>query len=335
MRTRAMTFSRPFGEVDTVLSRTRHLRFFKHCVLPLIVLPALFLIGISTLIFLPTGYNSPGLLERVNVSISSATTVWKICPPFTGGSVSSICSSGPTQITLLAVSRLSAYMLYAALAASMLSKCYCLMHAASGTVLGLYLPFRCLHDLHRVAGFTLFWGSLLHTASHLARWALRQVSTENGGFEASLGYHLTSRTGLSGLVALLMLIVSVLPMWLRTFFSKRFKLSFESRHFLHLMAVPTFATLCYHHPHVCVVCGVILGVWGLDRAYLFIFRTVRVEDVLFTRLADGSVRMAWRNPSGQRAKVGQCASAGLDPATSAGCRFALFPRPCCIRCCWY
>lgn len=47
------------------------------------------------------------------------------------------------------------------------------------------------------------------------------------------------------------------------------------------------------------------GMWGLDRSYLFFFKTRRVEDVAFMRLADGSVQMRWRNQRGVHYRAGE------------------------------
>ena len=275
--------------------------------LPLVIVPTAFLLCYALLLFLPASINSPGQLKRATtikeatnasgVAVSSANAPWIICPR------PSICSEGGIQIALLAVARLSAYTLYSSLAASILSKCYCSINCLRSTVLGLYVPFRCVHDLHRVAGLAFLFASVLHAAAHLARWALRdatrQTQLRNGD---STGYHLTTATGMSGTVAVVLLLVSVIPMWRRKLFSQT---SFERRHLLHLIAVPMVISLCWHHPNLTVVFGFIGGLWSLDRTYLTLFKTTRVEDVKFTRLADGSVRMAWRNPPGMRARPGQ------------------------------
>ena len=281
-----------------------HLRFGRHCVLPLLVVPVCILVVYASLIFFPLGVNSPGMLNQKAAGNTSVVTdsVMSLCT----GMSSHICSEGFTQIFLLAVSRLSAYSLYITLAMSVISKCYCTMLFLQSTVFGLYLPFRHVHDLHRLAGLAFAWASLIHTAAHLTRWALRQAdSTKPISFEDSIGYHLTSPTGISGVFAIVLLGISILPMWRAHFFSKTLKFSFERRHTLHLLVVPMMIVLCWHHLHVTVICGLLITYWAFDRIYLVLFKTIRVDDVAFTRLADGSVRIAWRNPSGQQVRPGQ------------------------------
>lgn len=282
-----------------------HLRFGRHCVLPLLVVPVCILVAYASLIFIPLGVNSPGMLNQKaagNTSVVTDSVVMSLCT----GMSSHICSEGFTQILLLAVSRLSAYSLYVTLAMSVISKCYCTMLFLQSTVLSLHLPFRHVHDLHRLAGLAFAWASLIHTAAHLTRWALRQAdSTKSISFEDSIGYHLTSPTGISGVFAIILLGISILPMWRAHFFSKTLKVSFERRHTLHLLVVPMMIVLCWHHLHVTVICGLLITYWAFDRIYLVLYKTIRVDDVAFTRLADGSVRIAWRNPSGQQVRPGQ------------------------------
>ena len=141
---------------------------------------------------------------------------------------------------------------------------------------------------------------VVHTLAHLVRWGLRHSAGSS-----SLSGMLLHSTGFSGMFSVTLLVLAVLPMWRSKFFTRTLKFSFERRHWLHLLCVPMLAALCWHHQRVGVFCGVIGGIWSLDRAYLFFFRTRRVEDVNFTRLSDGFVQMRWRNPPGHRALAGQ------------------------------
>tara|TARA_B110001452_G_scaffold106117_1_gene87941 strand:- start:813 stop:2816 length:2004 start_codon:yes stop_codon:yes gene_type:complete len=196
-----------------------------------------------------------------------------------------------------------------------------------------------------VQGKAFLWGSIIHTLAHLARWSLRSAK----GSDFAIGL-LWQRTGLSGLIAVLLLLVAVIPMYLPQLFAgkgptlrgpyqrlqalrqrrsskdgkgagreasaskgreccgalaRRCKLTFEARHWLHLLVVPMLVVLCYHHPNVLAVCAALLVIWAADRAYLLLFKTRRIEDVAFTRLADGSVQMRWRNLPGMRPQPGE------------------------------
>jgi len=115
---------------------------------------------------------------------------------------------------------------------------------------------------------------------------------------------LLNRTGLSGALAVLMLLLAVLPMWRPRWF-RRCGLAFETRHWLHLLVLPMGVTLCWHHAHVLLFVVLCFGGWALDRACLFFLRTRRVEDVSFMRLNDGSVQMRWKNPRGVEFRAGE------------------------------
>ena len=65
------------------------------------------------------------------------------------------------------------------------------------------------------------------------------------------------------------------------------------------------AVLCWHHTNVAAACVILGTVWGCDRAYLFFARTVRIDYVTFTRLADGCVQVCWKNPPGRTCRPGE------------------------------
>ena len=308
---------------DASMQSVRHLRFVRHMLLPLVVVPTLVLLFYASLVFLPRG-PSPGLLTWMpaNHSTASAQTsaaeslagqdvaghgVWTICPRET------ICSEGAAQLLLLAIARLSAYSLYVCLAVAMLSKCYCILYFLRSTALALWVPFQWLHNLHRVVGIGCYYGSVVHTLAHLARWALRSIDRSGGSVSSSgrsggahfIGLMLIHPTGLSGLIAVTLLVLAVSSMHCREFVMKRLKLTYETRHLLHLLVAPMLVVLCWHHQNVAIFCAILLSVWLVDRTYLFLFKTIRVEEVTFTRLSDGSVQMCWRNPRDRRPRAGE------------------------------
>jgi len=261
--------------------------FLNACGLPLVLLPSLILCLYASLVFLPESFIGPGLLHyNQNGTIS-------VCPRRT------ICSEGPVQLILIAISRLSAYTLYISLVLAMLSKCYCSVHFLSSTMLAVWLPFQWVHELHVVAGKIVFWASIVHTLPHLARWGLRAGSDE------IIEMSLVHKTGASGLAALLLLIVAVLPMWRLKCVQRCCNASFERRHWMHLCAIGMFVALLWHHPNLRVFCMAVLLIWGCDRVYLVLTKTRRVDEVSFMRLDDGSVQMHWRNPPGVHFKAGE------------------------------
>lgn len=263
--------------------------FYDACVRPLVVVPILVMLTIASLALLPAGDFSPGLLhwDERNGTIHRIY----VCPRAT------ICSEGPAQLVLIGIARLSGYSLYVALGLAMLSKCYCALHWLRNTPTSEFFPLQWTHELHRLVGMIFFCGSLVHTAAHFARWTLR------GGALECLRM-LRFSAAISGVVATVLLVVAVLPMWRPQWF-KRCKLSFEQRHWLHLLCVPMGFVLCWHHSNIAYFCFALFGVWGMDRAYLFFVKTRRVEDVTFMRLGDGSVQMRWKNPKGVRFRAGE------------------------------
>ena len=95
--------------------------------------------------------------------------------------------------------------------------------AYKSQVVSEFLSLQWVHELHRLAGILCFWGAIAHAAAHLVRWGLRGGAAE---LHLMLLRHVT---GLSGSVALVLLVVAVLPMWRKRWFRR---LSFERRHWL-------------------------------------------------------------------------------------------------------
>ena len=89
---------------------------------------------------------------------------------------------------------------------------------------------------------------------------------------------LSSRTGISGLLGLILSIIAVVPMWAsRLFKSWRY----ETRHSAHLCVAPMAVAVCWHHPSVMFFLIGVFGYWGLDRAYIVLVKTQRVDNVAF------------------------------------------------------
>ena len=286
---------------DPALQQTRHLRFIRHMLVPLAVVPSLLAIFYASLLFLPAGRGSPGSLMRVmpeEAVETNTTAVWTYCPR------TSICSQGTTQLALLAVARLSGYIMYVALALSMLSKCYNLVYCLRATAVALYVPIHYMHNLHHIQGLVFLVAALVHTLAHLTRWILRARAPYGNGSSELVEALLFERSGLSGIVAIVLMLCALMPMYARRF-AQRCKLSFELRHSLHFLVVPMLVVLCWHHTNVAVACVILGTVWGCDRAYLFFARTVRIDDVTFTRLADGCVQVCWKNPPGRTCRPGE------------------------------
>ena len=217
-----------------------------------------------------TWRGSPGLLtwEHVGETLARDSVHHvggskpSICPR------ASVCSEGPLEIVILAVARTSAYSLYAAVAVAFLSKCYCSLHWMRSTVVSLYFPLQWTHSLHRLSGVWFMYGSIVHTIAHIIRWSLRDEMYER----------LFTTTGISGVLGLLFLLAAVLPMfmsictkWIEQ--PRRFRPSFEARHWMHLLVCPMLVVLMWHQTNLTIFCICLLVVYSLDRAYMVLCKT--------------------------------------------------------------
>ena len=108
-RRHTLNFGRLQGSTETN-TRARHLRFCRHMVVPLAIMPTTLALLYASLLFLPrTDHpSSPGALELGDLSFFPSTNATRLCPR------AAICSEGVVEIVLLAVSRLSAYAIYGA-----------------------------------------------------------------------------------------------------------------------------------------------------------------------------------------------------------------------------
>ena len=216
-----------------------------------------------------------GVLETIN---GTAT----VCPK------ASLCSEGWAEIVLLMLSRLTAFMMYTAMGLTFLTKCHGFLHFLANTYVSELFPLEYLPRTHKIQG-ALFCGlGLLHTVGHLIRWGLR----------GELGW-LGRSVGVSGIVAMVLLVVLIAPMFVGALKSR---LAFEVRIWVHkrLTLVLLFAMLV-HSTRAFAVAAVFTGLWLADRTFMLLCRTFRL-DVVELMLLDGKiedgVHMLWRNPDG-------------------------------------
>ena len=243
-----------------------------------------------------------GALVKVN-----GTATHAVCPKPT------LCSEGWGEIVLLMIARLTAFGMYVAMGLTFLTKCHSLTHFLARTYVAEITTLEYMHATHRTQGMLFALLAWLHTVAHLVRWALR----------AEVGNMLAKTVGASGLVLLLLLCVIVAPMLLPML--KR-RITFNVRIQMHagrLVEVMLLIGMHLHATRALVVSLVFIGVWLLDKAYMLLFRTYRLEVVELTRLEDNrppaataarsasasnedssrddsavGVQMLWRNPAG-------------------------------------
>ena len=134
----------------------------------------------------------------------------KVCPR------KLICSNGFAQVSLLMIARISAYWMLPSMVLVFLSKCKALNTALENTIITLWVPLADLHQLHAKMGSTCGWCVLLHTLTHLVRWALSSESFQTWWDLVS------TRCGTSGIIGAAVTVpICVLmgaPKWFRVKF---------------------------------------------------------------------------------------------------------------------
>jgi len=157
-----------------------------------------------------------------------------ICPR------ASICSEGIFQIILIGLARLTAFASYVVTGLTFMSKMHSTIHFLTSTYASYFIPFESLHHLHRRAGMWYMILALVHTITHLVRYAVRK----------EMGTQMRTQTAISGVFAMYLMLVVVGSMSV----AKRFKqISFERRFNFHWFFILLTAALCFHTPRTRVV----------------------------------------------------------------------------------
>ena len=209
-----------------------------------------------------------------------------------------LCAEGWGEIVLLMLSRLTAFAMYVTISLVYVTKCHSLTHFLARTYIAELIPLEYLHLAHKTQGLLFFVLAVLHTIGHLLRWGVRGESARM----------ISKSVGVSGIVALLVMVVIVASMALPAL--KR-RWSFELRINLHagrIVECLLLAALLIHSTRAGLMTLLFMGVWFLDVLYMLLMRTWRLEVVELTRIAadgkDGAqdstagVQMLWRNPDG-------------------------------------
>lgn len=153
----------------------------------------------------------------------------------------SICSEGLLQLMSITLARLSAFASYVFMGATFLTKMHFLHRFLASTYIRKYIPFECIHHVHKKSS-KMFGGLiLLHTISHYVRYIARkdvdQLSTK---------VHVS---GLIGFCSILVMIIGMSGIVKRRAFCK-----FETRFNLHWIAMLVLVgALCIHHWRVRLV----------------------------------------------------------------------------------
>ncbi|KAL9186835.1 hypothetical protein ACHAXT_010555 [Thalassiosira profunda] len=204
-----------------------------------------------------------------------------ICPRET------CCADDMTSMIFLTIARSSAFFDYPLYILLFLSKAKNVNNYLQTTMLRCWINFSDFHRVHALFGTVVGIEATSHSFFHLLRWARRRDDIK---------LLWTSQTGITGLVALIMLPILVLPMavpYLKN------KLSFEWRKGLHYLSVVWGAALMFHAPsRIFYLIGVPLLIYIADRIFGTLFKTYLVENAHFERLGDSSCLVTFENPRG-------------------------------------
>jgi len=204
-----------------------------------------------------------------------------ICPRET------ICADDLVSMVFLTIARSTAWFDYPLYMLLFLSKAHNLNNFLQKTALRCWINFSDSHRVHSLFGVVVGIESLSHSFFHLLRWARRNNDIQ---------LLWTTRTGVTGLVAVSLIPFIVLPMtvpYLKT------RMSYEWRKGLHyLSALWGVALMCHAPERIFFLVGIPLFVYVADKVVGGLFKTHLVESAHFQRLGDTSCLVSFENPPG-------------------------------------
>ena len=189
---------------------------------------------IMTFTYAGTLGNVGGLVSPLTGTITDPTSVERTREGviLINGDLRPVIAANTFQMICLAFSRSSAFSSYPVLILVYLSKCRALGSFLSNTAFAIYM-FDDMQDLHVYAGKYIFVDGLIHTWFHLVRWA------DHG----NLNLLVDNRTGMTGLVAVISVLLVSLPMMIY-----RNKVKYEIRKGLHYLFNAIAIALALHVP---------------------------------------------------------------------------------------
>ena len=209
-----------------------------------------------------------------------------------------ICAKGILQVLLLVLARITAYTSFVVQGLVFISKMHSLIYHLSSTYAALFLPFESLHNMHAFVGSAYFVMIMIHSFSHLVRWSLRQELDS-----------CTSRVGVSGIIGMIAMIVSVTVMssLAKSESACLFTIPYGIRRTFHrLGSLPMALALLAHTKRTMAISLIFTLAWAIDYLYDILRRTHRLDIVEFSTLPDGTgTQMLWRNQNGFRPKSGE------------------------------
>jgi len=204
-----------------------------------------------------------------------------ICPRET------ICADDLLSMIFLTIARCSAWFDYPLYMLLFMSKANNLNNFLQKTALRCWINFSDYHRVHSLFGMIVGIESASHSFFHILRWARRKDDIQ---------LLWTSKTGITGLIAISLIPFIVLPMTVPYLKSR---LPFEWRKGLHYLSILWGVALMCHAPQrIFWLIGVPFFIYTADKIAEGLFKTHLIESAHFQRLGDTSCIISFENPPG-------------------------------------
>lgn len=231
-----------------------------------------------TRLFLPPPYGvwmTSAEVEEIGISPGCENALEHcICPRDT------ICATNTLSIVLLTIARASAYFDYPLYMMMFLSKAHNLNNVCRRTILREWIDFGDMHKLHKLFGIVIGIETTSHSFFHMLRW----------GLNADISFLWTTRTGITGLIALFITLFIVLPMAV-AFLKERIR--YEVRKGLHYLSIIWAVALLFHAPSkIPFLIGIPALIYAVDYGLGYFWRNSLIENVFFERYGENGVAVS-------------------------------------------
>ena len=198
-----------------------------------------------------------------------------------------VCATKWHEVTFLVFARASAYFDYPMYMLLFLSKCHNLRGFIYRTHLREWLPLGDLHNLHAFAGAFVSFEVVWHSFWHVTRWGL-------GG---NIEFLWTNRTGVTGLISLLVTPLIAYPMMFR---KARVSIPFGYRKAMHYLSIVWGISIMFHAPKTNIfwLLGVSVCLYLLDYVTGYVFCIRFCPTLKLTRLGETAVEIVFEHPPG-------------------------------------
>lgn len=205
-----------------------------------------------------------------------------------------IVATSTSQLACLGLARVTAWFMYPTLVFVFISKFRATTTFLNKSPLAMHM-YSDSHELHVYCGWTILVCGIIHTSSHIARWAL----------QGNMNLLITHITGITGMLIIGSCLLICIPMMM---FRKQIK--YEVRKRLHYLFIVFAGALVFHTPRSAIpnggftfyVFGTLLVWYALDATYCYFFMTEKIDTTQFSVLPS-AVRMTM-NVSERFQKVG-------------------------------